>query len=206
MASIPPRPGISHDRAAAGRDKRGGATAMTDDGRDLAAESWAFALKLYAEPGVSDACLKLQADTGVDVMMLLVVTFAAAQRRILLTVPDIKEMDNECRPWREQVVRPLRALRTALKSGPAPAPSEATDSLRSQIKASELIAERLENDLLAAWLQGRVSQDRRLAREAIGGVMRDVVLQALGEERHHQIGSLQAAFDTLLSATDKFVQ
>ena len=56
---------------------------MTDDGRELAAESWAFALKLYAEPGVSDACLKLQADTGVDVMMLLVVTFAAAQRRIL---------------------------------------------------------------------------------------------------------------------------
>ena len=111
---------------------------------ELEADSWAFALAIYAKPGVSDACLKLQNEAGVDVMLLLMATFAAVRHRILLTPDEIRALDEACRPWRVQIVWPLRAIRTGLKTGPQPAPSEATEPFRSQVKALELAAEKLE--------------------------------------------------------------
>jgi len=88
---------------------------------ELEADSWAFALDIYARPGVADACFKLQSRAGVDVMMFLMVAYAAVRHRILLTPSAIRELDEACRPWREQIVQPLRAIRSGLKAGPAPA-------------------------------------------------------------------------------------
>ena len=51
---------------------------------DLEAECWTFALAIYAKPGVAEACLALQDEAGVDVMMLLTTTFAAVNHRLLL--------------------------------------------------------------------------------------------------------------------------
>jgi uncharacterized protein (TIGR02444 family) len=115
---------------------------------DLEAESWAFALDFYAKPGIADACLKLQSEAGVDVMMFLVITFAAVRHRILLTPAEIDRLDEVCCPWREHVVWPLRAIRSRLKSGPPPAPSGDTEQFRAKIKSVELDAERLQNQLL----------------------------------------------------------
>jgi uncharacterized protein (TIGR02444 family) len=179
---------------------------MTDDSPPTASESWAFALKLYAEPGVPEACLKLQAEAGVDVMLLLVATFAVAQQGIHLTPSDIENMDRTCRPWREQIVHPLRTIRTALKLGPAPAPSVASEQLRAQIKAGELAAESLENDLLVAWLGQYVSQQRRSTRDEVSNVLHHVVRHALGKEHHHRIDGLSPAIGAILSATDKLLQ
>jgi uncharacterized protein (TIGR02444 family) len=95
---------------------------MTDGSEE---QGWAFALRLYAEPGVADACLHLQEQAGADVMLLLTVAFACRQG-IALSPSDIRNMDAACRAWREQIVRPLRALRVALKSGPDPAPNADT--------------------------------------------------------------------------------
>jgi uncharacterized protein (TIGR02444 family) len=176
---------------------------MTGDNRTIAAESWAFALRLYARPGVSEACLKLQADAGVDVMLLLVASFAAVERRICLSQSDIEDMDTACRAWREQIIRPLRALRTTLKSGPMPAPCNETEQLRSQIKASELAAERLENDLLAGWLQRKTALDRAATRDEVGDVMRSVVRHFLDDADAHRVATMQSAIDTILSAADK---
>jgi uncharacterized protein (TIGR02444 family) len=99
-------------------------------------DRWTFALKLYAEPGVSGACLKLQDDASVDVMLLLVAAFAASQRRVRSDAADIASMDDAVRPWREQVVFQLRSLRRRLKVGSSPVPSEASERLRTRIKAS----------------------------------------------------------------------
>ena len=49
---------------------------------ELEADGWAFALDAYARPGIADGCLSLQNEAGVDVMMLLVIAFAAARLRI----------------------------------------------------------------------------------------------------------------------------
>ena len=119
---------------------------------ELEAESWAFALEIYARPGVADACLRLQNEAGVDVMVLLMVTFAAVRHRNFLTSNAIKSLDQTCRPWREQIVWPLRKIRSGLKTGPSPAPSDETEQFRAKIKTIELAAERLQNTLMAASL------------------------------------------------------
>jgi uncharacterized protein (TIGR02444 family) len=150
-----------------------GATAGASQAIDV--ESWAFALELYAEPGISDACLQLQNECGVDVMMLLMATFAAVRRGIVLTLTDVAGMDAACRDWREQIVLPLRALRTTLKSGPAPAPNERTEKLRSSIKAAELSAERLQNEVLAQWLAKLPAQPRAPQRDDIISALRAVI-------------------------------
>ena len=119
---------------------------------ELAADSWAFATALYARPGVAEACLALQNQAGVDVTLLLMATFAAVKHRTLLTPDEIGKLDEACRPWREQIVQRLRAIRTELKTGPAPAPGSMTEPFRSQVKALELQAEKIENQLLAECL------------------------------------------------------
>jgi len=141
----------------------------------LDAESWAFALALYARPGVADACLTLQNEAGVDVMLLLMTTFAAVKRRTLLTADEIRTLDQACGPWREQIVKKLRAIRTDLKTGPQPAPSEATEPFRSKIKALELEAEKLENRLLAECLPLRPPGHGPARPEQLRAVLNDVV-------------------------------
>ena len=171
--------------------------------QDLATESWAFALQLYARPNVAAACLTLQDEAGVDVMLLLVVTFAALKCRMALGTVDIAEMDAACRPWREQVVHPLRALRIALKSGPQPAPVADTEKLRLQIKASELVAERLQNDLLAKWLQSKSRQPAALlARDQSRDMVRCVVMLALQKRKETQNESLWFAVDAIRAAAE----
>jgi len=148
---------------------------MAKEGENFSDESWSFALRLYAESGVAEACLRLQSIAGIDVMMLLAVLFAASQKNILLSFHDVKALDAVVQPWREQVVHPLRALRTALKSGPAPAPTSETDKLRSRIKADELHAEQIENDLLGNWLQHKTRAPAALTRHQVRGILTDVV-------------------------------
>src|SRR6202012_1333053 len=46
--------------------------------------------------------------------------------------------------WHEEVVRPLRAVRQRLRSGPAPAPDEATTALRRKLAQLEIEAELIE--------------------------------------------------------------
>lgn len=173
---------------------------MMTEQQHIGDQSWSFALQLYAEPGVSEACLKLQSDANVDVMLLLVATFAATKKGIALTPSDINDMDDACRAWREGVVQPLRRLRTTLKSGPAPAPSTATDELRSRIKTSELAAERIENDLLANWLASETTrfQPAPLSKADINAVINLVVIASLGGRRPSSLS--QAALETILAA------
>ncbi len=173
---------------------------MTDSNRPLDEESWAFAARLYAEPGVADACLRLQVEAGVDVMLLLTVAFAAIDRGLLLSPAEIKELDTACRLWREQVVQPLRALRTALKSGPSPAPSVATERLRSQVKASELVAERVQNDLSAEWLWKNATAGHVTTREDIRTALCDVIALALQQRKSGQIADTSSAIETIVAA------
>jgi uncharacterized protein (TIGR02444 family) len=142
---------------------------------ELEGASWAFALALYARPGVADACLTLQNEVGVDVMLLMMATFAAVKRRTLLTADEIGALDEACSPWREQIVKKLRTIRTELKTGPRPAPSGETEPFRSRIKMLELEAERLENQLLAECLPARPPALSPATPEQLHAVLDDVV-------------------------------
>jgi len=147
---------------------------MTKARGELEAECWAFALEIYAKPGISDACLTLQNEAGVDVMLLLAIVFAATRQRILLTPAEIGRLDEACRPWREQIVWPLRSIRAGLKGGPQPAPSSDTELFRSRIKAAELEAERLQNQLLVDSLPMRPGK-HAVAAEELRSVIGSVV-------------------------------
>src|SRR5262245_52444325 len=102
---------------------------------------WTFALELYGQPGVAEACLLLQDRLGVDVNVLLFSMFAARERGIALDGRDLRGIDAVVAPWREEIVVALRGVRRRMKAGPEPAPSEATERLRAEVKAAELHAE-----------------------------------------------------------------
>lgn len=147
---------------------------------ELEADSWAFALAIYARPGVAEACLTLQNEAGVDVMLLLMATFAAVRHRNLLTVIEIEALDKACRPWHEQIVGRLRAIRTELKTGPKPAPGEATEPFRAKIKALELEAEKLENRILAECLPLKPPGQAKVGPEQLRAVLDNIVMHFAG--------------------------
>jgi uncharacterized protein (TIGR02444 family) len=167
---------------------------------ELEADSWAFALDIYARPGVAAACLKLQNEAGVDVMMFLMVAYAAVRHRIFLTPSEIRELDEACRPWREQIVQPLRAIRSGLKSGPLPAPNSETEQFRSTIKAAELAAERLQNQLLAERLPLRPPERDAVDPEDLRSVLRGVVRLALEKRSGRQLADHLSVIDEIVEA------
>jgi uncharacterized protein (TIGR02444 family) len=148
---------------------------MQRPAHELEAESWAFALALYARPGVAEACLALQNEADVDVVLLLMATFAAVKHRTLLAPEEIAALDEICRPWREQIVRRLRTIRTELKTGPQPAPNGETEQFRSKVKALELEAEKFENKLLAESLPLRPCRQEAVRTEQLRAVLNEVV-------------------------------
>jgi uncharacterized protein (TIGR02444 family) len=166
---------------------------------ELEADGWAFALAIYARPGVAEACLALQNELGVDVMFLLMTAFAVVKHRILLTPDEIAAMDEACRPWRDQVVQKLRAIRTELKTGPYPAPNDATEQFRSKIKALELEAERLENKLLAECLPLRSSQEK-VNPERLRTVLNDVVTRFADQRGTKATAGLSSSIDVIVGA------
>ena len=167
---------------------------------DLEADGWAFALHLYAQPGVADACLRLQDEAGVDVMMLLMIVFAGVRHRVLLTASEIRELDEVCRPWREQIVHPLRAIRTRLKSGPLPAPNAATEPFRSTIKTAELAAERLQNQLLAEHFPLMAPERDEVTSHDLRAVLRSMVTSDFEKRPGKQLSELQPSIDTIVDA------
>ena len=173
---------------------------MTQSRSDLEADGWAFALRLYAQPGVAEACLRLQDEAGVDVMMSLMIVFAAVRHRVLLTPAEIRELDEACRPWREQIVHPLRAIRIRLKTGPSPAPGSTTEPFRSTIKAAELAAERLQNQLLAERLPLRAPERDIVAADDLRSVLRSVVTLALEKRPGQSLSDLLSPIDLIVGA------
>jgi uncharacterized protein (TIGR02444 family) len=167
---------------------------------ELEADSWAFALAVYARPGVADACLSLQNEASVDVMLLLMAAFAAVRHRLLLTPDEIKALDEACRLWREQVVWRLRAIRSGLKSGPSPAPSSETEPFRSQVKALELAAEKLENQLLAESLPLRPPEKEIVRPEQLRAVLKNVVAHFAERRGVQPSAHLSSSIDTIVEA------
>jgi uncharacterized protein (TIGR02444 family) len=170
---------------------------------ELEAESWAFAVALYARPGVAEACLGLQNEAGVDVMLLLVATFAAVKHRLVLTPDEIRALDEASRLWREQIVCRLRTIRIELKSGPQPAPNSATEQFRSQVKALELAAEKLENQLLLEWLPLRPPQNEIVRAEQLCAVLEDVVAHFAERRGTAPKAGPPSSIDTIVEAAIK---
>jgi uncharacterized protein (TIGR02444 family) len=115
---------------------------------------WRFSLAVYRQPGVAAECLALQDDYGVDVNLLLFAAYAGAIHGVVLEPAEIAAAGTLVGAWHDEVVRPLRATRRALK--PREAGEAAVKALRAQVKAAELEAERLEQVMLSQWAASRL--------------------------------------------------
>lgn len=109
-----------------------------------------FALELYRRAGVAAACLDLQHRHDLDVNVVLFAAFIGAVRRQTLTIADLDLAHGRVDAWHHEIVRPLRKVRQRLKTGPVPAPNEATGDLRRRLAQLEIEAEMIELDQLGA--------------------------------------------------------
>ena len=107
---------------------------------------------VYAREGVPDACLHLQSRHDVDIPVALFAAFVGAVRRQTLTPAGVDAARGRVDAWHREVVRPLRAVRQRLKTGPAPAPDDTTARLRSEVQRIEIEAELIELDELDAMI------------------------------------------------------
>jgi uncharacterized protein (TIGR02444 family) len=147
---------------------------------------------------VSDACIALQDDCGIDVNLLLFLFWLASDDRQLST-EDVELLDDNVRDWRNLTIVPIRDARRKLKGAAtlvAPAKQEA---FRTKVKAIELDAERLQQEALYEFTQSGplgVEAPRSVAGRA--NVM--AYEQVLGLSFPKQaIDVLIAAFDAIAS-------
>lgn len=117
---------------------------------------WQFSLAVYMQDDVAQHCLALQRSVGLDVNVLLLMLWAAGQWGYAPTTQQIADADSTICAWRDEVILPLRLVRTRLKTGPAPAPDATTNGLRENIKRLELDAERMQQDRLAHWVRSQL--------------------------------------------------
>src|SRR5580658_10643219 len=75
---------------------------------------WRFSLHFYRQTGVSDACIALQDECGVDVNLLLFLFWLAAGRQ-RLSAAEVKKLDDSVRDWRNLTIIPIRDARRKLK-------------------------------------------------------------------------------------------
>lgn len=95
---------------------------------------WDFSTAFYAEPGVKEACLRLQDDFGADINLVLLCLWAAMD-------DDTWEMALTISDSRQPAIATLREKRRALAK---------EDPERDALLAQELAAEKLEQQLLEA--------------------------------------------------------
>lgn len=112
---------------------------------DAARALWDFAVRLYGEPGVSEACLVLQDRFGVDIPLMLWAAWLGEGADL----PALGAGDRAVGPWRARAVRPLRALRRHLRDSVAGLDDEAREGWRGSVKRLEIEAERLALGVLA---------------------------------------------------------
>lgn len=116
---------------------------------------WPWALGVYMSEGVSPACVVLQDQGGIDVNVLLISLYAGLGCAQTVGEAEIAALIAASRPIREEVVRPLRAVRRAMKEADyGPALADAGETVRGYVKAAELAAEQLELAMLASIARG----------------------------------------------------
>jgi uncharacterized protein (TIGR02444 family) len=130
---------------------------------------WKFSLAVYAADGVADECLDLQERLGLDVNLLLFAAFTGAIEGICLEPDDVAAAAALVESWHSDVVRALRGVRRYLKpvSLDEKDPLQGAASvLRSQVKAAELDAEKIEQTMLWLWSRRQLGTRNRTTRDA----------------------------------------
>lgn len=153
--------------------------------------AWAFMLDFYRRQGVSEACLVLQDEAGVDVVEMLMLVYADSALGKRLSGREIEALRAGTAGWREDAVLPLRAIRRKLKSPRQDIAESAKEQLRTEIKKAELQAERLQVDFIARWLDNAAG----------GGPALEITLSGL-VSAHSRNSAVEGALARILAASE----
>lgn len=126
---------------------------------------WRFALEFYRAPGVSESCIRLQDEAGLDVVAAIVILYAETKLHRRLTADQVHQLKSAMKGWRDETVLPLRRLRRRLKAPPADFPTVETEGLRNLVKKAELHAEQIQLAMGERWLPS-IPASEGLAAEA----------------------------------------
>ncbi|KAF1025786.1 MAG: hypothetical protein GAK37_02796 [Pseudomonas sp.] len=144
----------------------------------MRADLWNFALSTYARPGVENTCLRLQ-EQGADVCLLLCGLWLE-QRGVVPTPVRLQALQAVAVPWQEDVVKPLRTLRTqwramarqdvelkGLRERVRALELEAEQQLLSRLQAVALAWSQDEANEHAGWLEGLAAKAANLDHDAL---------------------------------------
>ncbi|MGA8611026.1 MAG: TIGR02444 family protein [Xanthobacteraceae bacterium] len=155
---------------------------------------WRFSLHFYRQPGVSDACIALQDDCGVDVNVLLFLLWLADDGQ-LVSVDEVRKLDDQVHGWRNLTVIPIREVRRKLKGARTLVDPGKQEVFRNKVKAVELEAERLQQEALYAFAQSGPLGEQAAPSAAARG-------NASAYERVMNVTYPRIALDVLLGAFD----
>ena len=154
---------------------------------------WSFSLGYYRGAGVSEACLELQDNCGVDVNVVLFLLWMASSQQRQVGADAVKRLADKVRPWQVDVIGPIRTLRRRLKSDAPLLDKGSAELFRTRIKAVELESERLQQEAMYALASGIASEPAPSAAAAARASIA-AYQQALGRPL------TPAAVDTLIGA------
>jgi len=122
---------------------------------------YAFSLAVYGRDGVAEECLALQERLDLDVNLLLFAAFIGAVEGVRIEMQDIAAASAVIADWHHAIVRTLRHARRALKPASTDADNPlraASATLRAQVKAAELEAEKIEQAMLWQWSRRQLAE------------------------------------------------
>jgi len=111
---------------------------------------WNYSLRLYAQPGVSDACLRLQDEHGLDVNLVLFCIWSGLAGPGKITPDELGAAIARAGSWQKNVVEPIRKIRRTLKQDSLGADKELVKYFRPRAQALELDGEHVEQLVLAS--------------------------------------------------------
>ena len=150
----------------------------------MPSDLWSFTLDFYARPGVEHACLELQAN-GANVCMVLCGVWLAVHE-VPCSAQRLREVRKLAEPWHDDVVRPLRELRSQWKA--AARDDSALGALRERVKTLELDAERQLLTNLQALSEAWPAADGQDSEDWLSGLAGDA-----GRNRRSALQVLRAA-------------
>ncbi len=119
-------------------------------------------MRLYAQPGVSDACLRLQDEHGLDVNLVLFCIWSGLAGPGKITPDELSSAIARAGNWQKNVVEPIRNIRRTLKHDSLGASEELVQYFRPRTQALELDGEHVEQLILASLVpleRGRQGRD-----------------------------------------------
>lgn len=123
---------------------------------------WSFATSVYKTEGVAPACIALQNQGHVDIPLLFAVVFACSQNK-KISKESVKELHSLVSPWQNSIVKPLRQIRTHLRTGPNPAPNTQTNELRENVKTIELASEKIQIEMMQSWVNNLKIANKKIS-------------------------------------------